>query len=71
MRIHLDSTEQFLQVNGVMGRVWVGHTDKKGTPIQCLVMLVRARSQDDNSELEAELHECLVDRWPKPPDAQL
>lgn len=64
----ISPTAQIVEVvgrDGALGhaRVWDGKT-AGGTPVQVLVMQVAARRDDDNSELERELHEVR----PKRPD---
>jgi hypothetical protein len=60
MRIQIESTDQFVEIETgmgrVKGRVWDGATEG-GVRVQCLIVRVAVHKDDDNSQFERELVE--------------
>jgi hypothetical protein len=57
MRITIESTERIVELNGTPARIWEGET-AAGVKVVCLVAQIAARTDQDQSELEADLQEC-------------
>jgi hypothetical protein len=56
MKMHIESTSQIVEVNGVDARVWEGTTDA-GVPVQCLIVRIAADRRYSCAEFERDLKE--------------
>lgn len=67
MRLTIQPTEKFVDVNGAKTRVWEGETDR-GTPVTCFIAMVASPRANEQSELEKELAEVKPmearEAWP-------
>ena len=61
MKITIEPTGNFQDVNGVRCRMWKGTTER-GTTIELFSPLVRSPTKEDQSELEAALQAVKVDQ---------
>ncbi len=65
MKILIESTDQFVSLDGVQARIWNGTTEN-GTPCLVLVHRIAVATSEDPTWFEAELAEqlppgCVVD----------
>jgi len=56
MKVTLESTTRIVEIAGVPGRVWEGHTES-GIPVIAVITRV-AVHQSQHTEFETELREC-------------
>lgn len=61
MKIEVEPTGRFTDVDGVRCRIWKGRTDK-GVEVEMFVPLVQAKADVDQEEFRRELSETKVDR---------
>ena len=57
MKITIESTTRFVQVNGKPCRVW-GGTTQNGIKVQCLIPQIAAQGDADQTIFQRELEEC-------------
>jgi hypothetical protein len=59
MKVTLESTDQFVEVNGITARVWEGHTES-GIPVTAIIPRIGCPKDADASQFERELKECAT-----------
>lgn len=65
MKLSLESTDQFVTLNGVPARVWEG-TTASGVRVHAFITRIAVHRDDDGAELERELteHRPPTVEWP-------
>lgn len=58
MRVQLESTTKLVEVDGVPARIWEGQTES-GIRVHAFITRIAVHKDDDASQFEAELKECL------------
>ncbi len=56
MKITIESTAKFVEVNGVPARIWEGHSES-GIPVHCYVTRIAVPLGQDHSQFQRELQE--------------
>lgn len=59
MKITITSTDQIVTLDGVLTRLWEGHTES-GIPINCFIHRISTQSKDRIEEFTSELIETNV-----------
>ena len=57
MKITIENTDKFVELNGVPARIWEGHTES-GIPVHCFVTRIGVHKDEDCTQFEQELQEC-------------
>ncbi len=56
MKITIENTSRFIEINGVPARVWEGRTES-GVAVHCAITRIAVHKNDDAAEFEKELSE--------------